>query len=101
MQSNLYESDFYAWTLEQAKWDYQRQKRSKSWRATIREQRRAVGKLIHQNPSLQPYLPQAIAEAYESGKDLVVRETPLDYSDLPDTCPYPLEKVLDSQFPYQ
>ncbi|WP_460194393.1 DUF29 domain-containing protein [Thermosynechococcus sp. FA-CM-4201] len=144
MTSPLYDTDFYAWTLEQAKllkagdfahldiahlveeiealgrqerrelenrlgilighllkWDYQPQKRSKSWRATIREQRRAVQKLIHQNPSLQPYLPQAIAEAYESGKDLVVRETPLDYSDLPESCPYPLEKVLDSQFPCQ
>ncbi|WKT80273.1 DUF29 domain-containing protein [Thermosynechococcus sp. PP45] len=140
MTSPLYDTDFYAWTLEQAKllkagdfghldiahlveeiealgrqerrelenrlgilighllkWDYQPQKRSKSWRATIREQRRAVEKLISQNPSLQPYLPQAIAEAYESGKDLVVRETPLDYSDLPETCPYTLEKVLGNQ----
>ncbi|MDR5639123.1 DUF29 domain-containing protein [Thermosynechococcus sp. JY1334] len=140
MTSPLYDTDFYAWTLEQAKllkagdfghldiahlveeiealgrqerrelenrlgilighllkWDYQPQKRSKSWRATIREQRRAVEKLISQNPSLQPYLPQAIAEAYESGKDLVVRETPLDYSDLPETCPYTLEKVLGTQ----
>ncbi|WNC44199.1 DUF29 domain-containing protein [Thermosynechococcus sp. GLH187] len=142
MTSPLYDTDFYAWTLEQAKllkagdfghldiahlveeiealgrqerrelenrlgilighllkWDYQPQKRSKSWRATIREQRRAVQRLIHQNPSLEPYLPQAIAEAYESGKDLVVRETPLDYSDLPETCPYTLGQLFDPDFP--
>ncbi|WP_297047951.1 MULTISPECIES: DUF29 domain-containing protein [unclassified Thermosynechococcus] len=79
------------------KWDYPPQKRSKSWRVTSREQRRAVEKLIHQNLSLQPCLPQPIAEACESGKDLVVCETPLDYSDLPETCPYP----LDNQFPCQ
>ncbi|RMH65184.1 MAG: DUF29 family protein [Cyanobacteria bacterium J003] len=54
-------------------------------------------KLIHQNPSLQPYLPQA--RPIQSGKDLVVHETPLDYPDLPETCPYTLEKLLDSQFP--
>jgi hypothetical protein len=89
MQSNLYETDFYAWTFEQSKllkegnfkhldiinlveeieslgkqqrqelenrlaillghllkWDYQPDGRSKSWKAPIREQRRAVQKLI-------------------------------------------------------
>ncbi|BAC09673.1 tsr2121 [Thermosynechococcus vestitus BP-1] len=56
-------------------------------------------KLIHPNPSLQTYRAQAIAKAYKSGQDLGVRETPLDYPDLPETCPYTLEKVLDSQFP--
>ncbi|NJK28598.1 MAG: DUF29 domain-containing protein [Coleofasciculaceae cyanobacterium SM2_3_26] len=142
MSSNLYETDFYAWTLEQSKllqegdfrhldianlveeieslgkqerreldsrlgilighllkWAYQPEKRSKSWRATIREQRRAVQKLMKQNPSLKPYLAEAIADAYESGKDLVVRETPLDYGELPETCPYTSEQLLDSDFP--
>jgi hypothetical protein len=138
MPSDLYETDFYAWTLEQSKllkegnfkhldilnlveeveslgrqqrqelenrlaillghflkWDYQPDHRSKSWKATIREQRRAIQKLIRQNPSLKPYLEEAIADAYESGLDLVVRETPLDYSDLPQTCVYTLDQLMD------
>ena len=142
MQSNLYETDFYAWTLEQSKllkegnfehldiinlveeveslgkqerrelenrlgilighllkWDYQPEKRSKSWKATIREQRRAVQKLVSQNPSLHPYLAEAIADAYESGQDLAVGETSLDYVDLPENCPYALEQLCDSNFP--
>ncbi|MGB8701998.1 MAG: DUF29 domain-containing protein [Thermosynechococcaceae cyanobacterium] len=142
MQSNLYETDFYAWTLEQSKllkagdlkhldtmnlveeveslgkqqrqelenrlaillghllkWNYQPDHRSKSWKATIREQRRMVQKLIRQNPSLKPYLEEAIADAYESGLDLVVRETPLDYPDLPENCPYALEQLFDTDFP--
>jgi hypothetical protein len=142
MPSNLYETDFYAWTLEQTKllkegdfrhldvinlveeieslgkqerrelenrlgilmghllkWDYQPEIRSKSWRATIREQRRTAQKLISQNPSLKPCLAEAIADAYESGKDLVVGETPLDYSDLPENCPYTLEQLFDPGFP--
>ena len=112
MPSNLYETDFYAWTVEQSKllkegdfkhldipnlveeieslgkqerrelesrlgilmghllkWDYQPDKRGKSWRATIREQRRAAQKLIAQNPSLKPYLAEAIAHAHESVRD--------------------------------
>jgi len=142
MSSNLYETDFYAWTLEQSKllkngdfkdldiinlmeeieslgkqerreldnrlgilighllkWDYQPEKRSKSWRATIREQRRAAQKLMSQNPSLKPYLAEAIADAYESGQDLVVAETPLDYANLPENCPYTSEQLFDPSFP--
>ncbi len=142
MQSNLYETDFYAWTLEQSKllkngdfqkldminlveeieslgkqqrqelrnrlgvlighilkWDYQSEERSKSWRATIREQRREILCLLQENPSLKPYLEEAIAYAYESGLDLVVRETPLNYPDLPANCSYTLEQLIDPDFP--
>ena len=142
MLSDLYETDFYAWTLEQAKllkeesfenldithlleeieslgkqqrqelrnrlgvlighllkWDYQPEKRSKSWRATIREQRREILRLLKENPSLKPYVTEAIAYAHESGLDLVVKETPLDYGELPDTCPYTSEQLCDLDFP--
>ena len=142
MPPNLYETDFYAWTLEQSKllqvgdfkhldianlveeieslgkqerrelenrlgilmghllkWDYQAEKRSKSWKATIREQRRAVQKLINQNPSLKSFLAETIADAYESGKDLVAKETPLDYADLPTEPIYTLEQLLNPEFP--
>ncbi|NLQ05276.1 DUF29 domain-containing protein [Cylindrospermopsis raciborskii] len=142
MGFNLYETDFYGWTLKQSrllkqgdfrqldiinlveeieslgkqerrelenrlailmghllKWEYQAEKRRKSWRATIREQRRIVQKLLSQNPSLKPYLFELIADGYESGKDLVVRETPLDYLDLPEKCPYTPEQILDREYP--
>lgn len=81
------------------KWDYQPERRSKSWKATIREQRRATQKLIRQNLSLKAYLPEAIADAYETGLDLVVRETPLDYPDLPEMCPYDEVQIFDPNFP--
>ena len=143
MQSNLYETDFYAWTLEQSKllkagdlknldivnlveeveslgkqqrqelrnrlgvlighllkWNYQPEERSKSWRVTIREQRREILRHLQENPSLKPYLPEAIAHAYESGLDLVVRETPLDYPDLPEDCPYTINQLFDPDFPH-
>ncbi|NJL38744.1 MAG: DUF29 domain-containing protein [Leptolyngbyaceae cyanobacterium RM2_2_4] len=142
MPSNLYETDFYAWTLEQSKllragdlkhlditnlveeieslgkqqrqelrnrlgvlighllkWDYQPDKRSKSWRVTIREQRREILQILKENPSLQPYLAEAIASAHESGLDLVVKETPLDYGDLPENCPYTSDQLFDPDFP--
>ncbi len=140
--TNLYDTDFYAWTLEQSqllqqgkwqaldienlveeieslgkqqrqelrnrlgvlighllKWDYQSEHRSKSWKATIREQRKEVLRLLQDNPSLKPYLQEAIADAYEAGLAIVVRETPLDYKALPPECPYSVEQILDLSFP--
>jgi hypothetical protein len=141
MSSNLYEADFYAWTLEQSRllkagdfthldvvnlveeieslgkqqrqelrnrlgvlighllqWNYQPDKQSKSWRVTIREQRREILQLLKENPSLKPYLIEAIALAHKSGLDLVVKETPLDYADLPEDCPYSAEQLFDPDF---
>ncbi|MCA6517994.1 MAG: DUF29 domain-containing protein, partial [Pseudanabaena sp. M110S1SP2A07QC] len=61
------------------KWDLQPNLRGKSWRSTIREQRREIKKLIRKNPSLKSYLDEAMTDGYESALDLVVRETPFDY----------------------
>ena len=142
MPSNLYATDFYAWTLEQSKllkegnfkhldivnlvkeieslgkqqrqelrsrlgvlmghllkWDYQPEKRGKSWRVTIQIQRREISDLLEENPSLKLDMSEAIAKAHQAGLDLVCLETPLDYEDLPQNCPYSLAQLLDSNFP--
>lgn len=80
------------------KWEFQPSSRSKSWLATIREQRRRSLEILEDNPSLKPYLPDAIQKAYLDGIDLVVRETSLDDRDLPSTCPYTSEQILDRAF---
>jgi hypothetical protein len=139
--SELYETDFYAWTIEQAKflkdgiwdcldisnlveeieslgkqqrqelrnclgillghllkWEFQSSHRSKSWLATIREQRRRIVDLLEESPSLKSYLPEGLEKAYQEGVDLAVRETSLNYKDFPEECLYTLELVLDSSF---
>lgn len=80
------------------KWQYQPQHRSNSWLATIREQRTQVALVLQDNPSLNPYLPDALAIAYQLGQDLAVRETGLDYSTFPSACPYTPEQALDPAF---
>lgn len=139
--SYLYETDFYAWTQEQArllqqgawkhldrvnlieeieslgkqqrqelrnrlrvllghllKWEFQPDKRSKSWFSTIREQRREIFDLLGDSPSLKAYLPEALQKAYQGGLDLAVRETPSYYKDFPSECSYQLEQVLNTRF---
>ncbi|MBE9141764.1 DUF29 domain-containing protein [Planktothrix mougeotii] len=80
------------------KWQFQPNKRSKSWFVTLREQRREIGYLLTENPSLKPYLPEALQKGYQSGIDLAVRETSLNDEDFPPECPYTLEEVLDTNF---
>ncbi|QYO63027.1 DUF29 domain-containing protein [Leptolyngbya sp. 7M] len=80
------------------KWQFQVEARCKSWFVTIREQRREILELLQENPSLKPYLPEAVEKGYRAGIDLVVRETPLRYRDLPSDCPYSLEQILEATF---
>jgi hypothetical protein len=80
------------------KWQYQNEGRSKSWFATIREQRERIIEHIDENPSLKPYISEAIAKGYRSGRNLAVGETPLNYQDLPDACPYSIEQIIDTEF---
>lgn len=78
------------------KWHYQPQFRSKSWQATIREQRRQIQRLMSKNPSLKSYWSEAMAEGYLNALDLVDRETPLTLSELPETCPFGVAEVFDA-----
>jgi ribosomal protein L29 len=77
------------------KWRFQPEMRSKSWRGTIREQRRRIKRLLTDNPSLKPYLPEAIERGYEDGLDLIERETPLDLNQLPPTCPFSEAEIFE------
>lgn len=77
------------------KWKYQPEGRCKSWRATIREQRRRTERLLKDNPSLKPYLSEAIEMGYQDGLDLIDRETPLEPTQLPQTCPFVAAEIFD------
>jgi hypothetical protein len=80
------------------KWEYQPERRSRSWLATIRVQRRDLWRLINDNPSLKPYLAEALLESYENGKDLAMGETNLPAKIFPQECPYSLEEIMGDRF---
>ncbi len=83
------------------KWTAQKEQRERyinSWRATIREQRRRINKLLQENPSLQPTLPEALAEAYPSAVDQAVAETNLPDRTFLEHCPFTLEQALDAAY---
>ena len=80
------------------KWHYQQQRRSRSWLATIRIQRRETQELLQENPSLKPYLLEVLQKAYKNGKDIAVTETNLPYKTFPQDCPYTVDQILDDSF---
>lgn len=80
------------------KWEYQSEKRSRSWLATISIQRIDIAALIADNPSLQPYLNEAMEVAYRKGRMLAVKETELPQKTFPSKATYSLENVLLENF---
>lgn len=80
------------------KWEYQSQRRSRSWLATLRIQRLDMAELLEDNPSLKPYLEEAFCKAYLKGLELAIRETDLPRQTFPTECPYRLTEILDDQF---
>ncbi|MBW4657576.1 MAG: DUF29 domain-containing protein [Drouetiella hepatica Uher 2000/2452] len=80
------------------KWEHQPQRRSRSWLATLRVQRRDTLRLLKDNPSLKPDLDDALQEAYENARDLAMGETDLPQQTFPLSCCYSLTEILDDRF---
>lgn len=80
------------------KWQYQPTKRSRSWLATIRVQRRETLKLLSENPSLQSDLATAMLEAYKNARDLASGETNLPLASFPEECLYLSVEIFSDRF---
>jgi hypothetical protein len=74
--------------LHLLKWDFQPERRSRSWAVTVREQRRRIDRLVRENPSFKPRISEAIDLAYGDARDEAFRETGLSESVFPDVCRY-------------
>ncbi|MCA2643831.1 MULTISPECIES: DUF29 domain-containing protein [unclassified Microcystis] len=80
------------------KWEYQPDKRSRSWFLTIREQRRAIRRHLEGNPSLKSRIPTALSDAFEAGVDLALRETDLPIRTFPSHCSFTFEDIMADHF---
>jgi hypothetical protein len=80
------------------KWEWQPEARSKSWRATIREQRRRIAQLLEESPSLHAALPTILPKAYAEAREVAADETELPIETFPAICPYTADELLDPGF---
>ncbi len=82
------------------KYQYQPERRGKSWLLTIGHQRDAIEILLKQSPSLRPLLDDAeeMADIYTKAVRDAVIETELDRHLFPVRCPYAIDQLLDGDF---
>jgi hypothetical protein len=80
------------------KWQFQPERRGKSWRATVEEQRRQAVRHLRDNPSLKSSFPEVLADAYGDAILAAVRETDLDKEVFPTVCPWTFGQIMDDGF---
>jgi hypothetical protein len=80
------------------KWQFQPSRRSKSWQLTLKDQRRRLGKLLQENPSLKLVLSESIEDVYPSAVIAAANETGLDDGHFPASCPYANNQIFDPDF---
>jgi hypothetical protein len=84
--------------LHLLKWQYQPALRGNGWRLTLEEQRNQLEDHLADNPSLKSVVQEAIVAAYRNALLGAVRETGLNRSIFPVTCPWSFEQIIDSAF---
>jgi hypothetical protein len=80
------------------KWQYQPERRGRSWTNTMRTQRLAISRLLRKMPSLRRVLNdlELEAEIWADAVDIAGREAGL--TDLPKTRPWSFEQVLADDY---
>lgn len=84
--------------LHLLKWEFQSEKRSGSWKGSIREHRQRLRDRLEESPSLQAHLQDVFVGAYRDAVERAADETGLGLTVFPIDCPYDLEDVLAGDF---
>ena len=76
------------------KWQYQPERRGRSWELTLKEQRKQIARRLKKTPSLKADLndPEWFEGVYGDAIVKAMRETGLDC--FPEVCPWTLEDIF-------
>jgi hypothetical protein len=75
------------------KWDFQPEKRSRSWRTTILSQRQELADLASRGV-LRTHAETVLPAAYENAVELAASETGVPAATFPKDCPLTVEQLL-------
>ncbi|NBC49133.1 MAG: DUF29 family protein [Gammaproteobacteria bacterium] len=72
----------------------------KSWRNTVRTQRRALSRHLQQSPGLKNpiQLTRALENGWDDGRDQAIQKTGIDPDLFPEDNPYSLHQLLDPEY---
>lgn len=80
------------------KWQFQPEKRSRSWRSTINDQRDEIEQLLDEDPSLRREIEALIGKRYRIARANAAGETGLALRTFPLRCPYAADQILDDSY---
>lgn len=83
------------------KWHAQPERRGRSWLLSVREQRRQVERLMNENPSLRPVLPEIMDDAYGDAVLMAAREMERAPESLPPASPWTYEQALTEELAWE
>ena len=84
--------------LHLLKWQYQFDRRSRSWESSIAEHRRRLIEALDTSPSLNLFMKEALPNAYANSTKQAAIETGLSRQTFPVNCPYEIAQILDDKF---
>jgi hypothetical protein len=84
--------------LHLLKWQHQPQRRSDSWLDSITDARTQVELALEDSPSLGNYPAEQLEESYQRARRQAAKQTRLEISAFPNTCPYSVELVLSEDW---
>ncbi|NER98529.1 MAG: DUF29 domain-containing protein [Symploca sp. SIO1B1] len=79
-------------------WQFQPEKQTKSWLATIQHQRDEIEALLMDSPSLRGQLEPGLKMIYPKAVRDASRETDLPETVFPLSCTLEIEEILDQSF---
>lgn len=80
------------------KYRYLPEKRSNSWRSTIREHRQRLEEAFGDSPSLRNYFTEVFHSCYQAARELAAEETGLALDAFPTEVPFSEEAVLNPDY---
>ena len=92
------ESNLVVILMHLLKYQYQPQKRSNRWKASIREHRRRLRKLFKDSPSLKPYFHEVLYECYQDAREQASDETGLSLETFPIESPFTPEETMNRDY---
>ena len=95
---NAMQSNLRVILMHLLKWEYQPEKRSRSWQVTLLEHRSRVEDSLSDSPSLGSFLDGTLVSCYASSIKMAAIETGLTLNTFPQVCPYSITQILDEDF---
>jgi hypothetical protein len=98
-QFHKLESAYRVLLVHLLKWDFQEEKRTRSWAITVAIQRNHARRVLEDNPGLKSRINEARGRAYRDARLEAAAETGLKIATFPAECPYTLDAMMTRDIP--